>query len=253
MRLIEDAGRFLTKLRGYPPIFRGRDGALSAVPPGAFVVAHNAGDRLAAARASVAARVDVVEIDLIMRRGRLLVGHPRDAWIFSRILLPTLDPEAAWAEASRAPAVKLDLKEESPAFVRLALQFASAHEGSRLMIVTRSASVVEAFAREAPWVLRALSVSAESLARLRQDEALLRLVDGVSGHPDRFDAATIAWLRERGLFSMSSVVNTFALAERLLAAGVCGMITDNLALMEAIGGRGGIDTLDWTRERKGAA
>jgi hypothetical protein len=53
---------------------------------------------------------------------------------------------------------------------------------------------------------------------------------------------------------MSSVVNDFATAGRLLQAGVDGVITDNLALMEAIGGRGGAATLDRVRDgpRRGA-
>ncbi|HUF52358.1 MAG TPA: hypothetical protein VMR52_01125 [Dehalococcoidia bacterium] len=227
--------RFLRKLLGYPPQFSRTDGELTADLSRAFVVAHNAGDHLPASRAAIDHHADIVEIDLIARGDKLLVAHPRNAWIFSRIGISALDPEEAWAVASAVPAVKLDLKEASPQFVRLVLDFLAGREATLTLIVTYSGSVITEFEHQAPWVIRSLSVSPQSLARLRDDEPLLRILDGISAAPSTFTSETISWARDRGLFTMSSVVNTFAQADRLLHAGVNGIITDNLALIEAIG------------------
>lgn len=238
------AMRFIRKLLGYPPVFYRKDGELTVDLSRAFVVAHNAGDHLATSRAAVEHKADVVEIDLISEGGRLWAAHPRRAWFLSRIGIPKLDPEAAWAQAAPAPVVKLDLKEDSPAFIDLVLRFVEGKEAKRLLIVTYSPRVIAAFAREAPWVIRSLSTKPAELARLKPDADLAAQIDGVSAAPSSFDAQTIAWVRERGLFTMTSVVNSFAAADRLLQAGVDGIITDNLALMQAIGGHGGLSALD---------
>lgn len=232
---------FARKLAGLPAQFTRVDGALTAGLDGAFVVAHNAGDSLATARAAVDIGADVVEIDVISRGGALFAGHPRSAGVFSRVLLRTLPLELAWEEAARAPAVKLDLKEDSAGFVRSVQRFLADRAGTRTLIVTRYPHVIDAFASDMPHVVRFLSTPPEALACLLGDERLAASIDGVSAAPTTFDAEAVAWLRERGLLSSSSVVNTFAAADRLLALGVNGIITDNLALMRAIGGRDGAD------------
>jgi hypothetical protein len=120
--------------------------------------------------------------------------------------------------------------------VRLVLGFLADKEAKPVLIVTYSGSVITEFANKAPWVARSLSVSPPSLARLQEDETLVRLLNGISAHPNTFTSDAIAWAKDHGLFTMSSVINDFATADRLLHAGVNGIITDNLALLEAIGG-----------------
>ena len=228
----------------YPVQCYRRDGEITADLGNAFVVAHNAGDSLTTTRAALEHGADVIEIDVISRGGRLLAGHPRRAGLLSRFALPVLPFEVAWEAASAASAIKLDLKETWPGFIRLVVAFLEAHPVPRTIIVTRDAGVIQGFAELAPAVIRVLSTPRDSLARFRRDTRLAELIDGISGHPTIFDADFMAWIRERGLLSLSSVVDSFPLADRLLHAGLNGIITDNLALMEAIGGGPGIAVTD---------
>jgi glycerophosphoryl diester phosphodiesterase len=226
--------RIIDRLRERPLLFHRRDGEITAHTSSAFTVAHNAGDDTRAAREALAHGADIIEIDVMTRGGRLVAGHPRRAWIFSRVCLWTIPLDEAWAAAASATAVKLDLKESSPEYVRAVVAFLATRRDVPAIAVSRDAAVLRALTAECPWVGRFLSITPEGLAALKRDEGLAALIDGVSGHPDRFDPETIAWLRERRLASMTSVVNSVLQANDLLRRGVNGIITDNLAIMEDI-------------------
>lgn len=225
----------LDRLREKPQVFYRRDGEIAADLSRAFSVAHNAGDATDIADRALAYGADVVEIDVMTRGGRLAAGHPRHLWIFSRLFLWTIPLDEAWDTASRGKAVKLDLKGSSLEYQRLLFDFLRRdRQVVPVFAVTRHAALLKALEAHVPGVVRVLSVTEDGLRALKADVALAKLIDGVSGHPDRFDADTIAWLRERRIVSMTSVVNSMAQADDLLRRGVNGIITDNLAIIEAI-------------------
>lgn len=233
--------KWLDILREKPALWYRRNGGIMADLSRAFSVAHNAGDAVDVASRALEYGADVIEIDVMTRRGRLVAGHPRRAWILSQVWLWTIPLERAWATASRAKVVKLDLKESSEEYVARVVAFLVPRREAPVFAVTRDGDVLRMLADKAPWLGRVLSVTASDLAELKRDEALAAVIDGVSGHPDRFDAETMAWLDDRQLVSMTSVVNSMAQADDLLRRGVNGIITDNLAVMEAIGRASGRD------------
>lgn len=226
--------RWLDWLREKPILFHRRDGEISAGLSQAFSIAHNAGDALDTAQQALGHGADIIEIDAMTRSGRLVAGHPRHAWIFSRTFLWTIELEAAWGVAARGQVVKLDLKESSAAYRRKLFAFLRDHRETPVFAVTRDVALLQSLARETPWVGRVLSVTKDGLRAAKADPAVPALIDGISGHPDRFGPDTVNWLRKHHLVSMSSVVNSVRQADDLLCRGVNGIITDNLALIEAI-------------------
>jgi glycerophosphoryl diester phosphodiesterase len=232
------AMRSLRKFFGFPPVFCNRDGDLTADLRRAFVVAHNVGEHLPSSRKSVEHGADVIEIDLFSRDGRLVAGHPRRAGFLGTFLIHTIDPGLAWGQAAQAPVVKLDLKQGSTEYLRLVFDFLAGKEDKPVLIVTPRRRVIEAFEHEAPWVIRSLTAHAERIEQLQSGDDLIARLDGISCGPAVLTNHMIAWAREHGLFTMSSVINSFPEADHLLKAGVDGIITDNFAIMEVIGGRG---------------
>jgi glycerophosphoryl diester phosphodiesterase len=111
---------------------------------------------------------------------------------------------------------------------------AVAREAARLWSGARVAPLLSSFAFES---LRAAKEVAPELPRgwlvdqfTEADWARLEELDAASLHTNhkKFDTALVARLHERGYRVMLYTVNDVAAAERLFAAGVDGLFTDNL-------------------------
>ncbi|RIK46797.1 MAG: hypothetical protein DCC58_01895 [Chloroflexi bacterium] len=202
-----------------------------------FGVAHNSGDSLSATMRAFQYGADVIEIDVLEYNGVLYAAHnaplPRVGGQVFRG--PRLDD--AWAMASRAEVVKLDLKQTTPSFTARLIQFLNAHQEQKTIVTTGDEATLRAIAEGAPHVFRLLSIaSAERFAALQSDEALLAVIDGVTIQHTLLNAETAAWLNDQSLTILAWTVNDIERVNELVTLGVDAITTDNLAILELLGG-----------------
>lgn len=203
-----------------------------------FVVAHNSGDSITATLEAVDFGADVIEIDVIVINGKLYAAHGAPlTWIGKRLFRgPPL--EQVWAAAAGANAIKLDLKDSSPATCKLIVQFIATHPARRVIVVTADTQALQFFAKEAPNILRFLSIgNASQFARLQSDSSVRALIDGVSIREDLIDDERAAWLEANHVLTLAWTVNRLDRMNELVDLGVDAITTDNLAIMAVLGGR----------------
>jgi hypothetical protein len=199
-------------------------------------VAHNAGDRASTADLALAHGADVLEIDVVAYEGRLYAAHvPPPEWLPARAYRgPTLDD--AWARTAGARFVELDLKNSSPAAVRMVANFLANHaDGRRVFVVTPSLSALETLRELAPDAIRVLSIADQrGFQSLQDDSARADVINGVSIRATLLDADSAAWLKERGLLIIVWTVNDLEQLNRVAALGIDVVTTDNLAILDAL-------------------
>jgi len=124
--------------------------------------AHNSGGRIEATIEAIIFGADAIEADVIAVNGQLYAGHDPilplvGDWFFRG---PTL--EQVWAASYRADSFKLDLKEDSPAFIDLVVDFITSRpEGRDIIVASRSPTVLAEIRARAPRALLLLSVPDE--------------------------------------------------------------------------------------------
>jgi len=214
-----------------------------------LTVAHRAGNDLADLRAALAAGVDLVEADIHLYRGALEVRHRKavgphyywEMWTEIRrrrsMVVPHL--HEVLAVAAGDPRLMLDLKGPSPAVApRVAAAMRAHAPGVRFAVCTRQWRMLDAFADD-PAAGRVLSASdplalARLRARLRRERAY-----GVSIRLSLLTPAVVAELREATDRVLAWPVDTEQALARARAAGVTGVISKNLPLLQGIvAGRG---------------
>ncbi len=206
---------------------------------GLFAVAHNSGDDVGSTLEALSYGADVIEVDVIAVDGRLYAAHgPPVRWIGQTLFRgPPL--ERIWLAAAGADAVKLDLKESSPAFVDLVIRFLETRRGQRqVIVVSPSPDVLRLFAERHPEALRFLSVgSTEQFRRLEEDTEVIAVIDGVSVSERLLTKDRAAWLEERSILTSAWTVNDLDRVNELVERGVDAITTDNLAIMKLLGGQ----------------
>jgi glycerophosphoryl diester phosphodiesterase len=217
---------------------------------GMFAVAHNSGDSIAATLDAVGHGADVIEVDVVSLDGRLYAAHGSPPPFVGQSFFrgPSLD--RVWSASAGAVAIKLDLKESSPAFVDLVLRFlAQRREQRRVIVVSGDTDVLRTFAEHEPAVLRFLSIgNTGQFSALQRDEALATEIDGISIRHTLLDDGRAAWVEERDLFVLAWTVNDMGRVNELAGLGVDAVTTDNLAIMALLGeSRVGASRLDAIR------
>ncbi len=204
---------------------------------------HNSGGRIEATVEAIIFGADVVEADVIAINGQLYAGHDPilplvGDWFFRG---PTL--EQVWTASYRADGFKLDLKEESPAFVDLVVDFITSRpEGRDIIVASRSASVLTAISERAPQAILLLSVPDQAaFERLQGDERLQQTIDGITVRESLVDFAMMSWLDERGIGAFAWTVNDIQRVNELVGLGVAGITTDNLAILSLLGGQSDVE------------
>ncbi|MEA2525121.1 MAG: glycerophosphoryl diester phosphodiesterase [Thermomicrobiales bacterium] len=209
-------------------------------------IAHDAGDRAPSSQLALAHGADVVEINVTLIGGRLYAAHtPPPGWLPSRAYRgPTLGE--AWARTAGARFVQLDLKDTSPAAMRLTISFLERHaDGRRVFVSTRSITALETLSERSPDVVRLLSIGNRfGLQALMENPERAELLNGVSVRADLLDAETMAWLKDRGLLVTAWTVNDVEQLNDLVALGIDAVTTDNLAILDA---------MQWAQQRRTAA
>jgi glycerophosphoryl diester phosphodiesterase len=212
----------------------------SVVPGGApLVVAHRAGNRLDALRASEAAGVAFVEADVNLFRGRLEIRHLKtvgplplywDRWELappwrSRLLL-----EDVLEAAAPSTELMLDLKGRNPRLAERVIEAIEPYlETRRLTIAARHWPLLERFA-DLP-VRRLHSVGTARQLRELIRRAAGRPLDGVTIHERLLDSTAVAELRRVAGVVMTWPVNDAVRAGELLRLGVDGLISDRPAAL----------------------
>lgn len=201
--------------------------------------AHNSGGRIEATIEAIIFGADVIEADVIAVNDELYAGHDPilplvGDWFFRG---PSL--EQVWTASYRADGFKLDLKEDSPAFVALVVDFINSRpEGRDIIVASRSGSVLATIRERAPQAILLLSVPDEAtFERLQGDEGLQQTIDGITVRESLVEFEMMDWLDERGIGAFAWTVNDIQRVNELVGLGVAGVTTDNLAILSLLGGQ----------------
>jgi Glycerophosphoryl diester phosphodiesterase family len=212
------------------------DPTLTARYPLVLGVAHNAGNNAHTAATALRYGADVIEIDVIAARGRLVAGREQTwPWLAERLFRgPTL--QQAWQDAAGARIVKLDLKQSGRGFLDDVAAFLEASAGARqVMVSSPDAQALTYLHSRLPGVGLLLSVNGpDPLHRLYTDAALQQVISGTSVFAGLVDAHLVAWAHQRKLQVLAWTVNAGPELNRLVGLGVDGITTANLAILQAL-------------------
>jgi len=205
---------------------------------GPFLVAHRAGNDLAALRRAEAAGAGLIEADVHLYAGRLEVRHLKtvgplpilwDRWYVRRPGRPRLELAALLAAAAPDTALMLDLKGVDPRLPRrVAAELARVRPGVPVTVCARRWRLLEPLDGMAG-VRIVHSVGSRRQLRALRRRFRGRRLGGVSIHRRLLDAATVADLRRRADLVLTWPVTTAEDARRLGAWGVDGVIREGLA------------------------
>jgi len=200
-------------------------------------VAHNAGNNLGTLATALRYGADVIEIDVISARGRLVAGRDQPLPRLARQVFqgPTLTE--AWDHAAAAHVVKLDLKQSDLRFLDELVAFLAPRAKSRrVMISSRDAGALLYLHSRLPDVTMLFSVAGpDAVHQLQSDPALQKAIGGVSVFQGLVDANLVAWLHQHKLLILAWTVNDSQRFNELVRLGVDGITTGNLAILQALG------------------
>lgn len=238
--LVEDqvAERYTSGER--PSLFFGVfDGEPLAGEEDIFGIAHNAGDSLATTRQALRHGADIIDIDVVPLGDELYAGHSIPLRVVGPRVFRGPRVETVLRASSEADAIALDLKDNSPRYVDrvIALLNSDAAVDYEMMVSARDPETLRRLANEAPHAYRILSIgNQEQLDVLRASDDLAALIDGVGIRHTLLDRESAEWLREQKLMVTAWTVNDVRRAAELIDLGVAAITTDNLTIIEAIGG-----------------
>jgi glycerophosphoryl diester phosphodiesterase len=200
---------------------------------GVRTVAHNV-DAVASLRVAVARGAPVVEVDVLVVRGRLYARHDAvPSSVGSSVPSPRLGE--IWDALGPETAVHLDLKSQGRRAVAAVAAFVDAHPGREVSISSPDAATLAALdARDVDAALLLSLRTPRELAALAARPELLAGIDGVAIREDLVDGETAAWLTADGLRVVAWTVDDPDRARELAALGVTELTTDSLALIEAL-------------------
>lgn len=202
-------------------------------------VAHNSGASTDAILDALVNGADFIEVDVVEVDGRLRAAHTAPLPIVGSRLFrgPTLD--RVWTASYQADARMLDLKESTPAYVNLVIEFLNSHPTSEPVLVSsRDAWVLRSIRIGAPHALLLLSVPDEAtLNRIQHSEALIDLIDGITVRHTALTPESATWLQMEGLLVFAWTVNDIDRVNELMTLGVDGITSDNLAIVTLLGGQ----------------
>lgn len=218
--------QFLTPLDPTPP---------PGHPP-ALGIAHNAGNNPETTATAIAHGADVVEIDVISVRGGLAAGRVQPwRWLADRAFRgPTLSQ--AWAAASSAPRIKLDLQENDRGLLDKLVAFLDERQAAgRVMISTRDGEALRYLRTRLPTATLIFTTAfPDAVQRIRQSPPLVAAVNGITAFQGLVDRTLVTWAHQNHLLVLAWTVNDGARLNQLLALGVDGVTTQNLAILQAL-------------------
>jgi glycerophosphoryl diester phosphodiesterase len=210
--------------------------ALAQDYPRVLGVAHNAGNNLGTLRTALRYGADVIEIDVISARGRLVAGREQPwPWLARQLFQgPTL--AEAWDHAAAADSVKLDLKQADRGFLDDLVAFLAPRATSRrVMISSLNQGALLYLHSRLPDVTLLFSVAGpDAVHQLISDPTLQKTIGGASVFQGLVDANLVAWVHEHKLPILTWTVNDSQRFNQLVRLGVDGITTANLAILRAL-------------------
>ncbi len=207
------------------------------VGDGTVVIAHRAGNDLDRLERARAAAVDLVEADIHLFRGRLEVRHLKtvgpvpllwDRWEVKSPWSPRLYL-GSLLDAAHGTRVLLDLKGRNRRLPAMIVDAVRAHGVGQVSVCARWWPYLDALVDVAGVDVIYSAGTVRQVERLRR-RLHGRHVHGVSVHANTLDAQTAEALRAMADLVATWPVNDPDTADRLLALGVNGLITDDLDL-----------------------
>jgi glycerophosphoryl diester phosphodiesterase len=202
-------------------------------------IGHNAGNHPKTASAALAHHADAIEIDVVRVRNVLAAGRDRPwRWLADRVFQGQTLAEA-WHRAAPARVVQLDLQQTDRRLLDALITFVRPVAGTRhIMVSTRNPAAAEYLATRLPRPVTAmLSVPyPEAVSRLEDDPQLNGAIGGISVYHELIDDNLVRWAHERRLVVFAWTVDNAPDLNRVLRAGVDGVSTENLAVLEALSG-----------------
>jgi glycerophosphoryl diester phosphodiesterase len=206
----------------------------------AFIIAHRAGNDLEQLREAEGLGVNFVEADLRLWRDRVEVRHLKtigpipifwDRWRLANPFSRQLRMEELLEAVAPGTELLLDLKGRDPRLAQLVLT--QLPSDRPITVCARNWRLLEPF-RGRPNIRVVYSVGTNRQLRrlLRRFDG--RNIDGVSIHERLLNVHTVAELRRRASVIMTWPINTPHRAHELMAMGVHGLISDDLALHGAL-------------------
>lgn len=206
--------------------------------PGVLGVAHNAGDRPAAARRALSHGAELVEIDVVEAGSELKVGHDEPWPVIGNLVHPGQPLAEAWRAADPA-GVLLDLKQPGVDPQDVAAFLRDRHDPDRpVFVTTRDLSLAARLATSVPEPVTVLFTVPDpgALQRLFGDPAAAGPIDGLSLYEGLVDRPTAGRARSRGWFLLAWTVNDGRRLQEIVALGVDAVVTEDDALLRAMRG-----------------
>jgi glycerophosphoryl diester phosphodiesterase len=203
-----------------------------------FGIAHNSGDSLLATRRALEHGADIIEIDVVSFNGRLYAAHDPPVGVVGRRSFRGPSLIRVWEEASEADVIALDLKETSPQFLEMVADFLQRHPERQVIVATPHAESLRVLAERAPDAFRFYSISTQArLDALYDDAELIAIIDGVGIRQTLVTGESAGWLKDQDLMILAWTVNDINRVNDLVGHGVHAITTDNLAILELLGGQ----------------
>jgi hypothetical protein len=202
-------------------------------------VAHNAGNNAATTATALRHGAEVIEIDVVLVRGKLAAGRAHGWWWLAERVFRGESLDRAWHNAAAAKIVKLDLQQNDKALLDALVTFLRQQQPGRpVMVSTRDADAITYLRpRLGSNVTLLFSVPfPDALTRVQTDRALADAIGGISVFQGLVNAGLVTWAHERKLVVVAWTVNDGKRLDQLLHLKVDGITTANLAILQALSG-----------------
>lgn len=203
-----------------------------------WTVAHNSGDDMNAVIEGLLYGADIIEMDVVSVDGVLYSAHnpPLPFLDYRWFRGPRVD--RIWAASGDARGFMFDLKQTDAAFINLVVNFINSKSTARpFFVASRDPSVLRQIGTRAPQAVLLMSIpDRKGLDDLMSNDSLLHVVDGVTIRQDQIDEETAHLMNTNELMIFAWVVNDLGRVNELLELGVDGITSDNLAILQLLGG-----------------
>lgn len=203
-----------------------------------WTVAHNSGDDVDTVIEGLLYGADIIEMDVVAVDGVLYSAHnpPLPFLDYRWFRGPRVD--RVWAASGDARGFMLDLKQTDREFVDLVVSYITSKPTTRpFFVASRDPQVLRQIRQRAPQAVLLMSVpDRKGLDDLLSNDSLLDVVDGVTIRQDQVTEETAPLMNANDLMIFAWVVNDLARVNELIELGVDGITSDNLAILQLLGG-----------------